>query len=491
MEVVLPPDLKGALGAALKGVPVRKHKDLKEADTDKPTEPRNQKHEIDLNKVEERPENEHGVPEAVDATKPKIAEVFAAGEQVQYWSETHKIWVDSEVEEVLLVEGAVRAYRLSSKSNAHPARVRRPPAKKPETTGGAAGDASTPCAPMAAGDMAQYWSDTQQCWLEAVVLIVRSESQGLGLVYDLSCKRGVPPARVRPSPSRMRPGMRVEYWSVTTGNWVPARLLRVNGSQGTCDLDVKRGAPLARTRRLVDATPAVAFNTKAAERDPAVVSPEFTGVLSPDFPEAGPAQPGTDSKKNAVGEDLKGVEGSLKKAEKNEGGHRGHACQHETSCAERKRERREGLAKELSADGPDRRSPNTKKKAARTRGRTSSSSVSQRRSRGGKRRSRSAGRQNDRSERSKKSEKHEGSPPTKNGGKLGTKISGVERDKPSSPKQKVRRKGKRGARGTERQRRRSQSQASESRGAKRKHGKRKRSEDPKRVRLVPNSHNRA
>ncbi|CAE7712844.1 zmpB [Symbiodinium sp. CCMP2456] len=102
-----------------------------------------------------------------------------------------------------------------------------------------------------AGDQVQYFSETKQRWVETLVLRM-FELEG-NICYDLDCKKGVSADKVRSSPrasqERYEVGEQVEYWSVSAGRWLPAKVQVVRLDLGRCDLDIKLAAPIGRIRR--------------------------------------------------------------------------------------------------------------------------------------------------------------------------------------------------------------------------------------------------
>jgi len=152
----------------------------------------------------------------------------------------------------------------------------------------------------AAGDRILYWSSTHKVWIRSVVIGVSRNPDNAVLAYDLDCKVGAEPSCVRMEPAdgehaeNVRPreeastaksmtiqqdpqtsepvdseklsvGDRVEYCSLTSNKWLRARVLKIYRKSGYCDLDIKRGAPLDRLRRIGDAS--TGFSTGATIPD--------------------------------------------------------------------------------------------------------------------------------------------------------------------------------------------------------------------------------
>lgn len=115
------------------------------------------------------------------------------------------------------------------------------------------------------GGRVEYWSETHQRWVETRIHRVHEDG-----TVDVDVKRGAMRSKIRPcggegpqggtppvrlgsdgQPWQPSPGERVEYKSDTFHRWVEATIIRVNSA--TVDLDVKRGALLARCRPLTAA----------------------------------------------------------------------------------------------------------------------------------------------------------------------------------------------------------------------------------------------
>lgn len=236
-----------------------------------------------------------GVP--LDKVRVSAAE-YEVGEDVEYWSTSVGRWVPAKVLKVFEQTALVD---LDVKPGAQTAKIRKatgllpkaPPlpqgfGQTTEAMGAQVGPdpKAAPPPPLACGfevgDKVQYWSETMSRWIEALVEGHR-ERDG-AVVYDLSCKRGTPADRVRPSPvasqERFQVGENVEYWSTSAGRWLPAKVLKMYMQIGQCDLDVKLGAPLGRLRRT--------FSNTA------------NGVPSPPRPEAASQPSGTRAKAGSV-----------------------------------------------------------------------------------------------------------------------------------------------------------------------------------------------
>lgn len=194
----------------------------------------------------------------------------AVGDHVWYWSHTYSKWVDASVREVQQgPDGKATRYQLAARMSADASRVRpsprpiseRPTAapsdtqKKAVTTGDAMNAATSELDvphEFNVGDIVHYRSETTSRWVDATVQR-RYKRNGSVVYYDLDIKKGVSIDRLRPSPSNFQIGDVVEFWSASAGRWLSARLLQLDARGGRCDLNVKRGAPLSRVRKVSQA----------------------------------------------------------------------------------------------------------------------------------------------------------------------------------------------------------------------------------------------
>jgi len=239
-------------------------------------------------------------------------EDYKVGDQVQYWSESKGRWVDARVESRQKETGGDIVYDLSCKKASPPSRMRPQPgafvvgerveywsggigqwvigkvmkvnahlgrcdldiksaAKMGRLRKLAAPEAGEASRSYKTGDRVQYWSETKGRWLEA--LVEGCQTRRGAKLYDLNCKKGTPVHRLRPSPSggvaavaTFRVGDRVEYFSSSSGRWLPARVVRLLANLGQCDLDVKQGAAIGRLRHAANAKAPEAEAPPAAKR---------------------------------------------------------------------------------------------------------------------------------------------------------------------------------------------------------------------------------
>lgn len=105
------------------------------------------------------------------------------------------------------------------------------------------------------GEVVEYYSASQGSWIPAKVLAVKSSG-----LYDLDCKPGVPPEKIRAlaaaasresrvsfAPLEFAVGDIVEYFSVSQNDWILAKVQSINPS-GTYNLDCKPDVPPERVR---------------------------------------------------------------------------------------------------------------------------------------------------------------------------------------------------------------------------------------------------
>jgi hypothetical protein len=158
---------------------------------------------------------------------------FHVGEKVMYWSETHKQWMDSVVEKINRDENnTVISYDLDVKRAASASRMRTP--EKPEKP--------------------RYAESNRHYLAESGELEVRTQKE-----YS-EPERGIPgPAShnmtnadfKEPMDAQFRIKQNVEYWSQTYDQWMPAVVLKIRKDQGgvSYDLDVKKGANPMKIRK--------------------------------------------------------------------------------------------------------------------------------------------------------------------------------------------------------------------------------------------------
>jgi len=164
-------------------------------------------------------------------------QVHSVGDQVMYFSATHKVWIATVVRNIHRNEsGAPSVYDLACKSGAEPKYVMRP------------ADNLKNVADYVEGAHVQYRSPTLGTWTEAVVQR-KYDKDGI-ILYDLSCKRGALCDDLRPSPKAFTAGDKLEYWSDSLKQWLKATILKVHAKHHTCDLDIKRSAFLGKLRKV-------------------------------------------------------------------------------------------------------------------------------------------------------------------------------------------------------------------------------------------------
>lgn len=107
--------------------------------------------------------------------------------------------------------------------------------------------------------------------------------------YDLDYRQGVRPESIY----RLCGGERVEYYSASMSQWIPARVLRWGRAPGTFDLDCKEAVPLNRMR-----LPAVEALAEATTGQPQAEAPLPPPAVAP--PAAVPAPPSAAPAANAA-----------------------------------------------------------------------------------------------------------------------------------------------------------------------------------------------
>lgn len=164
-----------------------------------------------------RREQETPAPRETELLSPptgakEASPVYAVGERVNYWSETHQQWMNAVVKQAHPDGNGGISYDLDVKRGAQASKIRRlsnPPAEA--GTGGGGWQATAAAEHLLArnengenfeelpmqftvGEQVEYWSDTYQQWMPAEVRRVRDG----GEAYDLSVKRGAQRHRIRP-----------------------------------------------------------------------------------------------------------------------------------------------------------------------------------------------------------------------------------------------------------------------------------------------------
>lgn len=210
-------------------------------------------------------------PNGIGATKA-CERKFVVGEDVQYWSSTNQEWLKACVLSLSTdAKGKVR-YNLDCKSRVDASQLRAVNESCNATPGtsdtrGAPGTASNignnndsaegvqnskddPSNDYAVGASVQCWNLEHKKWQDGTI---SRQYQHSGItVYDVACKHSVlrmlPTSRLRLSSFQV--GDLVEYWSKTAKMWLQATVMKLLWSKQVCDLDIKKGAPLANVRKL-------------------------------------------------------------------------------------------------------------------------------------------------------------------------------------------------------------------------------------------------
>jgi len=233
--------------------------------------------------------NDESAPAAAQPRPPPQAE-YSIGEKVAYYSETHNTWMEATVNRQSFVDGAIISYDLDVKRGALATKIRRLPAAplvddqnaswEPVTppgvrnfgssargygaSGGSANAAAngntsnakqttsttltrevptpTPVVNTALGGGGGLTPSGAPSAPEKNPLVLPVNSLALGLSAHADDADGCTQLQ------RFDVGDRVEYWSDTYQQWMPATVQRVRDGGSTYDLDVKRGAQAWRMR---------------------------------------------------------------------------------------------------------------------------------------------------------------------------------------------------------------------------------------------------
>uniref|UniRef100_A0A7S1ASL0 Calpain catalytic domain-containing protein n=1 Tax=Noctiluca scintillans TaxID=2966 RepID=A0A7S1ASL0_NOCSC len=172
------------------------------------------------------------IKEVLPSTAPALLRAYAGGTAVEYLTDQGQ-WVPCTV--VRFNEQGL--YDLTSAQNAPPDRVRQ------RAAGTAVATTSFP-----PGAHLEYWSDNKQQWFN--VSVVRFDASTN--LYDLDIKKGVPTDKLRQpqatKESKFTAGASVQYFSTSQHQWIPARILLVNESSNTYDLDCRSDVPPEKIR---------------------------------------------------------------------------------------------------------------------------------------------------------------------------------------------------------------------------------------------------
>eukprot|EP00929_Paragymnodinium_shiwhaense_P076813 TRINITY_DN39546_c0_g1_i1.p1 TRINITY_DN39546_c0_g1~~TRINITY_DN39546_c0_g1_i1.p1 ORF type:complete len:1572 (+),score=466.03 TRINITY_DN39546_c0_g1_i1:140-4855(+) len=149
---------------------------------------------------------------------------YKAGDVVEYFGASQNKWIPAKV----LSANADGTFDLDCKPGVTADKIRRPAAAAPAAAGGAS--------VYKVGDTVEYFGASLNKWIPAKVLAVNPNG-----TYDLDCKPGVGMDKIRPIPSGVvySVGDMVDYYGASQGRWISAKVTRVNPS-GTYDLDCKQ-----------------------------------------------------------------------------------------------------------------------------------------------------------------------------------------------------------------------------------------------------------
>jgi len=169
---------------------------------------------------------------------PRRPRPFAPGQNVEYYSDTHSIWIATKV---VRYNEAAKTYDLECKAAAAADRVRAVGA-------------------FAVGEQVEYFSRSHGCWIQTKVRKYNLDRN----TYDLECKAGAVEECIRkPGQKRRRrraPGGRqptfivgeaVQYYSESQRRWIQAKVVKVYPKQPMLDLDCKAAVHIERVKKMV------------------------------------------------------------------------------------------------------------------------------------------------------------------------------------------------------------------------------------------------
>eukprot|EP00434_Breviolum_minutum_P010579 symbB.v1.2.009331.t1/scaffold588.1/size186386/8 len=163
-------------------------------------------------------------------TSERLPTLLDAGESVEYFGAKMQRWIPAKV----LKRNSNGTYDLDCKPGVMPEKVRK---VKSQLSSRASSPASTGMlAPYKEGDRVEYFSGSQCRWIPARVLGVLSTGN-----FNLDCKSEVPTSKIRlPSkpPADYEEGEVVDYFGASKGLWISTKVLKIN-EDGTYDLACK------------------------------------------------------------------------------------------------------------------------------------------------------------------------------------------------------------------------------------------------------------
>ena len=163
-------------------------------------------------------------------TSERLPTLLDAGESVEYFGAKMQRWIPAKV----LKRNSNGTYDLDCKPGVMPEKVRK---VKSQLSSRASSPASTGMlAPYKEGDRVEYFSGSQCRWIPARVLGVLPTGN-----FNLDCKSEVPISKIRlPSkpPADYEEGEVVDYFGASKGLWISTKVLKIN-EDGTYDLACK------------------------------------------------------------------------------------------------------------------------------------------------------------------------------------------------------------------------------------------------------------
>eukprot|EP00747_Dinoflagellata_sp_TGD_P213253 gnl/TRDRNA2_/TRDRNA2_86237_c0_seq1.p1 gnl/TRDRNA2_/TRDRNA2_86237_c0~~gnl/TRDRNA2_/TRDRNA2_86237_c0_seq1.p1 ORF type:complete len:743 (-),score=104.90 gnl/TRDRNA2_/TRDRNA2_86237_c0_seq1:379-2607(-) len=188
---------------------------------------------------------------------PNADYVFASGEKVGYWSETHGQWMDAVVIRIKSEghNGTPPTYDLDVKRGASAAKMQR---RKMHIQPQAVPDPGTPTVALGAPAAPQPEAAARR---PDSVVASNSLEVSAAIAVNAPSASVETPAVLPSQVVRFDVGEHVEYWSDTYQQFMQSVVVRLRDEE-TYDLDVKRGAHIRNMRKLSDAPPAVAAESQ-------------------------------------------------------------------------------------------------------------------------------------------------------------------------------------------------------------------------------------
>lgn len=160
----------------------------------------------------------------------RLPNLLEPGESVEYFGAKMQRWISAKV----LKRNSNGTYDLDCKQNVQPEKLRKGPSQLSSAATSPVGTGAL--AAYKEGDRVEYFSGSQCRWIPARVLGVTPSGN-----FNLDCKSDVPSSKIRPpskNPGDYEVGEVVEYFGTSKGLWISTKVLKVN-EDGTYDLACK------------------------------------------------------------------------------------------------------------------------------------------------------------------------------------------------------------------------------------------------------------